>query len=266
MFSPYYAAARRRGGADPRNHCAVNVCLYGPRARWTMTERGAGALVSDATMLCIGPSLLAWTDDMLRIRLDEVAVPLPVRLRGEVRFYPAILPGRRFALDAPGRHIWTPLAPRGRVEVVLDRPALRWSGIGYCDANHGAAPLEQDFARWDWSCARLSDGAAVLYHVEPRADAPRTLALRFAAQGGCESFPPPPRTTLPATRWRIARTTHGPARIARVLEDTPFYARTLLRTHLLGEAATAMHETLSLDRFRRSWVQALLPFRMPRRR
>jgi carotenoid 1,2-hydratase len=27
----------------------------------------------------------------------------------------------------------------------------------------------------------------------------------------------------------------------------------------------AMHESLSLDRFMRPWVQAMLPFRMPRR-
>ena len=265
MFSPYYAAARRRGAADPHDHCALNVALYGRRARWTMTERGAGALVRDAAMLRIGPSHLAWSGDTLRLRLDEIAVPLPARVRGEVRFHPAALPGRAFALDAAGRHVWTPLAPLGRVEVALDRPALRWSGTGYLDANHGAAPLERDFLRWDWSCARLRDGAAVLYDTEPRAGAARTLALRFDARGNCESFAPPPRTNLPRTRWRIARGTRGPARLDTALEDTPFYARTLIHAQLLGEDAPAMHETLSLDRFRRSWVQALLPFRMPRR-
>ena len=29
VFSPYYAWARRRGPADPLNHCALNVALYG---------------------------------------------------------------------------------------------------------------------------------------------------------------------------------------------------------------------------------------------
>ncbi len=43
VFSPYYAWARRHGPADPANHCALNVALYGPRGkRWCMTERGAG--------------------------------------------------------------------------------------------------------------------------------------------------------------------------------------------------------------------------------
>ena len=48
------------------------------------------------------------------------------------------------------------------------------------------------------------------------------------------------------------------------LEDTPFYARSLLTTRLLGATVPAMHESLCLDRFAARWVQAILPFRMPR--
>ena len=51
----------------------------------------------------------------------------------------------------------------------------------------------------------------------------------------------------------------------QTLEDGPFYARSLLDTRLLGEPAMAVHESLSLQRFRAPWVQVLLPFRMPRR-
>ena len=51
----------------------------------------------------------------------------------------------------------------------------------------------------------------------------------------------------------------------RTLEDTPFYTRSLLSARLLGERVAAVHESLSLDRFRTGWVQMLLPFRMPRR-
>jgi carotenoid 1,2-hydratase len=39
-----------------------------------------------------------------------------------------------------------------------------------------------------------------------------------------------------------------------------------VRSQLFGEAATAVHESLDLDRFASPWVQAMLPFRMPRRR
>ncbi|MEO0729623.1 MAG: carotenoid 1,2-hydratase, partial [Pseudomonadota bacterium] len=46
--------------------------------------------------------------------------------------------------------------------------------------------------------------------------------------------------------------------------DTPFYARSELETHVLGERAPAVHESLSLERFKAAWVKCLLPFRMPR--
>jgi carotenoid 1,2-hydratase len=38
----------------------------------------------------------------------------------------------------------------------------------------------------------------------------------------------------------------------------------VLASRLGGDEVTAIHESLSLDRFRRRWVQMLLPFRMPR--
>jgi carotenoid 1,2-hydratase len=73
---------------------------------------------------------------------------------------------------------------------------------------------------------------------------------------------------LPPTLWGIARATRAeagnPAPVIQTLEDTPFYARSMLSTRLFGEAVTAVHESLDLDRFRTAWVRALLPFRMPR--
>ena len=48
------------------------------------------------------------------------------------------------------------------------------------------------------------------------------------------------------------------------LEDTPFYARSVIAAGLAGQRVTAMHESLSMDRFSTAWVQAMLPFRMPR--
>jgi carotenoid 1,2-hydratase len=73
---------------------------------------------------------------------------------------------------------------------------------------------------------------------------------------------------LPSTLWRVERRTRvdaqSSARVIATLEDTPFYARSVLETKLLGETATAMHESLCLDRFNSRWVQTLLPFRIPR--
>ena len=79
-----------------------------------------------------------------------------------------------------------------------------------------------------------------------------------------EALPEPPRTPLPRTMWRLHRTTRGEARVAKTLEDTPFYARAVLAQRLFGEDVVGVHESLSLDRFKAPIVQAMLPFRMPR--
>ncbi len=269
MFSPYYSAARQRGAGDPLAHCALNVALYGAGGkRWAMTERSGRSLQRSPARLGIGPSALSWDGSVLTVEIDEVTAPFRSPLRGTVRVHPAALPGRSFALDAAGRHVWTPIAPCARVEVALDRPALRWDGPAYFDANAGSEPLEAGFRNWDWSRAGLRRGTAVLYDAVRRDGSTRLLALRFDPDGRVESFEPPPPVRLPGTAWRVARGTRADAgqgaSVVETLEDTPFYARSLLRTHLLGERATAMHESLSLDRFRTRWVQAMLPFRIPR--
>ena len=74
---------------------------------------------------------------------------------------------------------------------------------------------------------------------------------------------------MPTSRiWRIGRGTRCEpefaAHIDRTLEDTPFYTRSVVRTRLLGRDSAAVHESLNLDRFASGWVQAMLPFRMPR--
>ena len=151
----------------------------------------------------------------------------------------------------------------------MQRPALSWRGSCYVDSNYGAAPLEHAFHSWTWSRAHTRAGAAVLYEALRRDGERTSLALAFD-RSGCTPFEPPPPAALPATRWRLSRATRAdvgssPA-ILSEFEDTPFYSRSLLRTRLLGEEVDALHESLSLDRFRAPWVQMMLPFRMPRRR
>ena len=268
VFSPYYAGARRNGVADPLEHCALNVALYGGTGKWALTERRRGAVRRTPDVLTLGPSALAWKDGVLTVRIDEVSAPLPSRIRGCVRLYPGSTLHQAVRLDVEGRHRWWPIAPCARVEVALDRPALAWRGAGYLDANAGSVPLEQSFRGWSWSRARLRDGTAVLYDVDRRKGDPLSLALAFDRNGGVAPFTPPPVAALPGTRWRIARAPRaagaGPVAVVRTLEDTPFYARSLLSSRLLGERVTAMHESLSLERFSAAWVQMLLPFRMPR--
>jgi carotenoid 1,2-hydratase len=269
VFSPYYASARRRapGAADPHDHCAMNVALYGQGGHhWAMTERGRSALSRDSAHLQIGPSMMAWEGDTLVVTLDEVTVPWPSRLRGTVRLRPAAFTGQSFALDAQAHHHWHPLAPSAQVDVQL--AGLEWQGTGYLDSNDGSVPLEQDFNSWQWSRADLgADRSVVLYDTVPRAGEPRALALRFDANGAVEHLQPQPVSPLPRTGWRVARCTRseGTARVLQTLEDAPFYARSLVQATLCGQAVTAVHESLSLERFVQPVVQCMLPFRMPRR-
>ena len=273
MFSPYYAWARSHGGGDPLRHCAVNVALYGRGGkRWAMTERGAEAVRRTHHQLAIGPSELVWDRSGLTVHIDEVAVPLPRRIRGRVRLLPASVEAHEWTLDAGGRHRWYPIAPCARAEVALDSPALRWSGPAYLDCNTGSRPLEADFLHWDWSRSVVSGGTAISYDLRRRDVAPPSQQLRLAllcrSAGGVETVAPPPVVSLAPTRWRIERHVavepgHVPETVT--LEDTPFYARSIVTTRLLGQRVKAMHETLSLERFRAPWVQAMLPFRMPRR-
>jgi carotenoid 1,2-hydratase len=269
VFSPYYARARKRQEGDPLHYCALNVALYGGEGkRWALTERGRAVVRRTHDALAIGPSMLAWDGSALTIDIDEVTAPLPSRIRGRVRLHPRALVDRTFALDAAQRHRWSPLAPDARVEVALERPALRWAGAGYLDSNAGDAPLENAFSGWHWSRAHRAGGSSVLYDVVRRDGGHVSLALQFDSAGGIRAFSPPPVAPLPQTGWRVARATRSEvesaAKVLTTLEDTPFYARSLISAHLHGAPVTAVHESLSLDRFRSGWVQMLLPFRMPR--
>ena len=273
VFSPYYAFARRRDAqCDPLQHNAVNVSLYSTAGkRWSMTERDGGALRRGAEHLQIGPSVLEWRGDHLELRFDERCAPWPSRVRGVVRLFPDLTSSRSWPLDRAGRHHWRPLAPRARVELRCSTPELRWQGRGYLDCNHGEEPLERAFAGWQWSRAIMDDGgAAVLYDAAAIDGAVRTLALRFRRDGGIEPFAAPRAVALPPSAWKLDRsvcTDPGrPCAVHRTLEDGPFYVRSLIDAHWQGRPVLLMHESLSLRRFASRWVQALLPFRMPRRR
>lgn len=267
MFSPYYAAARRRGHSPAAAHCAVNLALYGEGGhRWAMTERSERGLRQSADRLAIGPSALHWRGDRLEIDVDEITAPWPARLRGRIVLHPRAGTPLDVALDTAGRHRWTPIAPSARVEVALDKPGLRWSGTGYLDANAGSEPLEQCFTDWTWSRAALPDGrTAITYDVQRREGPPMALALAIDAQGRASEVEPPPAARLPRAGWGVQRPARGTdCRLLATLEDGPFYARSLMEATLLGQRVQAVHESLSLTRFSRRWVQAMLPFRMPR--
>jgi carotenoid 1,2-hydratase len=274
VFSSWYSWARHRQGlaVNPEDHCALNVALYGAGGRrWTMTERGARHVRRSAAQFDVGPSRLHWDGRSLLIHVDEVGVPLPQRVRGTVRVTPQGATSRFVApLDVDGRHRWGPIAPCARVEVDLDAPRLRWQGHAYLDSNEGDEPIERPFSSWDWSRSVLADGStAVIYDVRDRAGPGRVIARRFAPDGSDTAFEPPPRQALPRTGWRIDRVMRNeagaPAQVTQTLEDTPFYARSMLESNLFGERVVSVHESLSVPRLAALPVKLMLPFRMPRR-
>jgi carotenoid 1,2-hydratase len=270
VFSPYYAGARRRGEADPTNHVSINAILYTPRGKyWAMTERARPALDRSANHLAIGPSAWSWQDRRITIDINEWAAPLPRRMRGRVTIDPGPVFERTWRLDGHGHHLWRPIAPCATVSVAFDKPGLDWTGRAYVDTNRGEEPLETCFSRWNWSREDRGTSTRILYDVATASGGEHSLALEYRADGTCGPFEPGAREPLRRTGWRVPRETWStpdrPVRVLRALEDTPFYSRSLLGFGRVGEETRSIHESVDFSRFRAGWVQALLPFRMPRK-
>lgn len=271
MFSPYYARARARsrwGMADPLEHCAINVAVYGPGVdTWVLSEYGQGEVERSADRLRVGRSSVAWEGDCLVVRFDERTAVFGQRVAGVVRLYPSALPAAPVHIDPRGHHTWWGVAPHAHVEAELSHPALRLRGSGYHDANFGEEPLEAAFLDWNWSRASLPDRTMVLYDAR-RVDGSELRLGRVFDQGGrARPLEAPRRALLGRTRWLLPRSTRtdgGDARVVRTLEDTPFYARSELQTSLDGQRVVAVHESLSLERFASPMVQTMLPFRIRR--
>lgn len=266
VFSPSYAKARSKGPADPAPYSAVNVCLYGPRTGWAFTERPLDPTTRGPASWTLGRSQIAWEDSTLVARFDEPCTPFPGRLRGSVRLTPELQGPAPIDLDAAGRHRWWPVAPRAQAEVMLDEPELRFTGQGYHDANWGDEPLERAFRRWTWTRAWTRQGVRLSYDTVPVEGEPVDRTLRFGEPAVDEG--PGQVQVLPGTLWRVSRSVRTPrgggARLRDTFEDTPFYNRSLLDLDLGDQRVAAVHETVDLVRFQRSWVQGLLPFRIHR--
>ena len=122
--------------------------------------------------------------------------------------------------------------------------------------------------RSDWSRSRLQNGdTAVLYDIQRKDSSEQVLAFRFHQQGHVSEFEAPAKRNLPKTLWAIPRRmrSDGGVHICQQLEDTPFYQRAILESQLLGETVESFHETLNVARLTSKVVQAMLPWRMPRR-
>jgi carotenoid 1,2-hydratase len=271
VFSPYYAWARQRGRGDPEHHCSFNVALYGRAGkRWAMTERGRSSLRRDSHHIAIGPSAMRWDGSVLTINIDETTVPLPSRLLGQVKVHSGAVNGKSFSLRRDGDHCWQPIMPLARVDVDFGSRGLKWSGSGYFDHNQGVEPLEKGFTSWTWCRSVSKNTTTVFYDMTARgSETCSDLAINIDRDGRISEAERPVVQKLPRSKWLVPRSTRSdsgsPPRIIETLEDTPFYARSVISASIAGEPTVMVHESLSLDRFSMPLVQAMLPFKMPRR-
>jgi carotenoid 1,2-hydratase len=267
VFSPWYGWSGRR---DPENHVSVNVLLSGPGGRWTMTDRGRGALRQSPDAIRVGPSGLSWDGERLVIEIDEVSTPHGQRIRGTVTVTPRGVTGIEVPLKADGTHVWRPLAPASDIAVEIDRPGWSWSGHGYLDSNFGTAALEADFKYWHWGRFPVPGGRVIFYEAELRDGSETRVALRFGDDGSVRPVEaPPPLASLGRSRWLLRRETrcdagHRP-RVLRSMIAAPFYERSVVETVIDGHRTTGVWEALDCDRFEAWWMKPLLALRVPRR-
>jgi carotenoid 1,2-hydratase len=114
----------------------------------------------------------------------------------------------------------------------------------------------------------MRDGSTLVFYdmQTPGAD-DHLLSLRFTPRGTVENIDAPAPQRLPKTGWLMNRRMRSDTEVElhEQLEDTPFYQRALLQFDHAGESLLAFHETLSVPRLVSPVVQAMLPWRMPRR-
>jgi len=274
VFSPYYARARKQGSASAAAHCAVNVALYGAPWRWCMTERNQASVNTSTQRLSIGKSCMQLESGKLRVVINELAMPIPMRVQGELTVDLPDYDLQRHPLDSQtcdqALHFWQPIAPKTRIRVNFSKPGLDWQGDAYVDSNYGSVPLEESFSSWVWSRSHAPDNTtSVLYDVINREGRASKRSFCYSMDGSQTTFEAPQLHELASTRyWRIQRQTRTAmgANIEKLqtLEDTPFYSRSrFIERHDHGQQVT-VHESLYLDRFDTPRVRSLLPFRMPR--
>ncbi len=266
VFSPWYRWSGRR---NPQNHVCINVALYGPGARWAMTDRGESALRLSPERLEVGPSSYTWDGTSLVIDINEISTPHCQRITGQVRLHPDAITSIEVPLKADGSHIWRPFAPSARIEVDLNRPGWKWQGHGYFDANFGTAALEADFSYWTWARMPVKGGAVAFYDAKRRDGSDLSVALKFDDSGSVSEVEPPPKARLARSLWLVRRETRADAgftpRQVKHMLDAPFYTRSAVRTKIFGQETVGVHEALDLNRFASPLLKPMLAVKVPRR-
>ena len=232
------------------------------RKRWAMTERGAAAVAARRRRARDRPERAGLgrqrADDRHRRGHRAAAAPHPrPGAPDPARARRASTVRARCRRPAP---LVADRAER-RVEVDARAPGAALAGRRLSRHQRGRrAAGATPSRRWHWSRAQSArrHGGALRRRRRATARAP-SLALRFDPRGGVHPFESPaaaPR--LPRTGWRIARATRSERRRRTVAPHAGRHAvlrAVAVSPRLLGEPATAMHESLSLDRFRAQWCR-----------
>ncbi len=274
VFSPFYFRSRLHNEAVPAEaHCAINVALYMPgrKRRWIFSEWPRCDVERSEDALTIGFSRLCWRGGRLEIAVSDLCPRQKRLLRGRIVFEPSCRFGEPFCLDGMGRHFWWPISPGGRFEANFKEPEARFSGSGYHDVNHGDEPLEKGLAQWQWSRFPTEDGTLVVFDGLRKDGVALELAKMFSADGRVHAPPDLALRKLPRTfLWAFPRATRCQTgqrpRVLRTLEESPFYARSLVKTIISDRPVVGVHESLSLERFCAPWMQKMLPYRIAQRR
>lgn len=244
----------------------MNAVLYRRRGKtWALTEARPATVERTADTFALSGSRIERDGSSLTVHLDERTAPWGRPMKGRVRIdidYGAPGPYR---LDRAGDHHWWPIGARATAEVELDAPSVRFRGSAYHDCNFGRIPLESTFRSWNWSRADVDGDVCITYDVHEHDAQGAPLGLRVGPRG-VTSLTADETCPLPRGGWGVERSARaqGETTVVRTLEDTPFYTRSLLRASWGGQERTAMHESLSMTRFVKPWVQFLLPFRIRR--
>jgi carotenoid 1,2-hydratase len=271
VFSPAYRQERLNPtGLSPYDFSTFNISLKSPVGnRFCLTEhRREHVAVSDKTFR-VGKNQATFGSDRLTLDLDDMATPLPFRMRGE-----AVIEFQNRGAESPillddaGRHRWQPIASAARARIRLTEPNLSFEGTAYVDSNEGDEPLEDAFTSWQWSrtVKEGSADASIQYDCTFR-DGTSRRRLFHSPHGYVEeqAHVIGALSSLGNTLFRMPRELPLEGRVTKqtTLLDAPFYSRTALRTiDQSGHEANVVHESLDLARFVNPWVQRALPYRM----
>jgi carotenoid 1,2-hydratase len=209
---------------------------------------------------------MRWQGTSLIITIDERCAPLPFKVQGTVTLQCEHLYNAPKILDTQSKHYWQAIGPHARVDVRFSSPKLTWRGNAYHDMNWGDEPLESGFQNWTWQRVATREGSAVFYDALRLDGTRQNFGMQFES-GKIKSLKPPTLHKIKSTFWRLDRNavSEKEPKLLATLEDAPFYTRNHLGVTHDGKSCDTIQESLSLLRFKKPWVQRMLPYRMLRR-